>query len=212
MSDSPIQLRDTQTLRYRALAARNVPRDTVRVGVTVTALVSTADHDHAALTRRIREALGRFIPTEWVLMSPRRQQDASGYERVQVEATTRAPLEENYNLAERARMAGQEGLSLTEPTVDHRLPSARVAAAVQALRLTIVREALAQAKEFGEASGQAWELADIEFGVAAPTRGYRSGKGAVHEELDDLEYDDRPEPATERIRLMASVILRAAGR
>jgi hypothetical protein len=34
MPDTPIQIRDAQTLRYRALASRNVPRDTVRIAVT----------------------------------------------------------------------------------------------------------------------------------------------------------------------------------
>lgn len=49
MPDSPIQIHDAQTLRYRSAASKNVARDTVRVGITVNALVSNADRDHGTL-------------------------------------------------------------------------------------------------------------------------------------------------------------------
>ena len=65
-----------------------------------------------------------------MLTAPRRQADTSGFERVTVAASARAPLAENYNLAERARLAGSEGLSLTDPVANHRLPTTRVAHAV----------------------------------------------------------------------------------
>lgn len=210
MPDSIIQFRDAQTLRYRSTAQKNVPRDSVRVGITINALVSNADRDHGALQRRIRDTLARFIPAEWVLTAPRRQADTSGFERVTVEASTRAPLSENYNLAERARLAGSEGLSLTDPVVNHRLPAARVAAAVQELRLNLLKEALAQAKEFSQASGINWQLADIEFGVNSLQPEFRNAKGAYREEMDDLDGGEAAEPAAERIRLVAAVILKAA--
>lgn len=207
MSDTPIQIRDSQTLRYRSVAHKNVARDSVRVSVTINALVGMADRDHAGLQRRMRETLARFIPVEWVLTAPRRQADNSGFERVTVEANSRAPLTENYNLAERARLAGSEGLSLTEPQVDHRLPAKKVAAAVQELRLDLMKEAMEQAKSFSGASGLAWQLADIEFGVSSLQPEFRGTKGAYRDELDDMD-EDAPVPAAERIRLVASVILR----
>ena len=207
MADTPIQIRDSQTLRYRSTAHKNVARDTVRLSVTINALVSTGDRDHAALQRRMRETLKRFIPVEWVLTAPRRQADSSGFERVTVEANTRAPILENYNLAERARLAGSEGLSLTEPQVDHRLPAKRVAAAVHELRLDLMKEAMGQAMSFSEASGLNWQLADIEFGVSSLQAEYRNAKGAYRDELDDMD-DEAPAPAAERIKLVASVILR----
>jgi hypothetical protein len=210
MPDSPVQFRDAQTLRYRSAAQKNVPRDTVRVNITINALVSNADRDHGALQRRMRETLGRFIPVEWVLTAPRRQADTSGFERVTVEANARAPLAENYNLAERARLAGSEGLSLTEPVVNHRLPAAKVATAVQDLRLNIMKEAIEQAKGFSQVSGLNWQLADIEFGVGSLQPEYRNAKGAYREELDDIDSEDAPEPAAERIRLVAAVILKVA--
>ena len=210
MSDSPIQFRDAQTLRYRNMAHKNVARDSVRVSIKINALVSSADRDHGALQRRMRETLNRFIPVDWVLTAPRRLADTSGFERVTVEANARAPLAENYNLLERARLAGSEGLSLTEPVVNHRLPAARVAAAVQELRLSIMKEAIAQAQSFSQVSGLNWQLADIEFGINSLQPEYRNAKGAYREELDDIDDDDAPEPAAERIKLVASVILKAA--
>ncbi len=210
MSDSTIQFHDTQTLRYRTTAHKNVPRDSVRIAITVNALVSSADRNHTALQRRVRETLTNFIPVDWVLTAPRRQGDSSGFERVTVEATARAPLGENYNLAERARMASSEGLSLTEPKANHQLPAVKVAGAVQDLRLSIVKDALAQAKDFSEASGLNWQLGDIEFGVSSLQPEYRNAKGAYREEMDDVDQDEASHPAAERIRLVASIILRAA--
>ena len=210
MPDSPIQFRDAQTLRYRTAATKNVPRDSVRVGVTVNALISSLDHNHARLQGRIRDTLERFIPGEWVLTAPRRQADNSGFERVVVEANTRAPLAENYNLAERARLASTEGLTLTEPVVNHRLPATRVAHAVQELRLSIMKDAIAQAQSFSQVSGLNWQIGDIEFGISSMQPEFRNAKGAYREEMDDLEGDEVPEPAAERIKLVASVILKAA--
>ena len=145
-----------------------------------------------------------------MLTAPRRQADTSGFERVTVAASTRAPLAENYNLAERARLAGSEGLSLTDPVANHRLPTTRVAHAVQELRLGLMKEAIAQAQSFSQVSGLNWQLADIEFGVGAPQPEFRSAKGAYREALDDLDGDEAPEPAAERIRLVAAVILKVA--
>lgn len=210
MSDSTIQFHDAQTLRYRTTAHKNVPRDSMRIAITVNALISTADREHTALHRRIRETLMRFIPVDWILTAPRRQGDSSGFERVTVEATARAPLNENYNLAERARVAGSEGLSLTEPKASYHLPAIKVAAAVHELRLSIIRDALAQAKDFSEASGLPWQLGDIEFGVSSMQPEFRNPKGAYREEMDDIDQDELPHPAAERIRLVASIILRSA--
>lgn len=109
-------------------------------------------------------------------------------------------------MRERARLAGSEGLSLTDPVVNHRLPAARVAAAVQELRLTLMKEALTQAKDFSQASGLNWQLADIEFGVNSLQPEFRNAQGAYREEMDDLDGGE----AAERIRLVAAVILKAA--
>jgi len=210
MSDVQLHMRDAQTLRYRTTAHKNVARESVRVTCVVAALVSAADRDHAALLSRIRTMLHRFIPVEWQLTSPNRQADASGYERVLLDAHARAPLAENYNLAERARQVSAEGLSIIEPSVDHRLPGARVAAAVQELRIGILKDALEQASEFSAASDVAWELGDIEFGVGELASHARNAKGAYRDELRDLDGDEAPAPAAERIKLVASVVLKAA--
>ena len=209
MSEVQVQLRDTQTLRFRTVAHKNVPRDSVRVNCAVAALVSAVDRDHAALLRRINAMLHHFIPVEWQLASPNRQADSSGYERVTLEANARAPLAENYNLSERARRVSSEGLTILDPDVDHRLPAARVASAVQALRLEILEDAFRQAREFSTADGITWQLGDIEFGVGTLDPGVRNSKGAYRDELRDVDGDQAPEPAAERIRLVAAVVLKA---
>lgn len=94
--------------------------------------------------------------------------------------------------------------------VNHRLPVTRVAHAVQELRLSIMKDAIAQAQSFSQVSGLNWQLADIEFGISSMQPEFRNAKGAYREEMDDLEGDEMPEPAAERIKLVASVILKAA--
>ena len=94
--------------------------------------------------------------------------------------------------------------------MNHRLPATRVAHAVQELRLSIMTDAIAQAQSFSQVSGLTWQLGDIEFGISSMQPEYRNAKGAYREEMDDLEGDEVPEPAAERIKLVASVILKVA--
>ena len=82
--------------------------------------------------------------------------------------------------------------------------------AVQGLRLAILREVTAQAAQFSQESGLTWQIADIEYGVNSLQPEYRNAKGAYREERDDLSEGDAPEQAAERIRLVASIVLRAA--
>src|SRR5687767_2546026 len=112
------------TLRFRVVAASVVPRRDVRVSVTVHALVSAADNNREQLEMRVRETLSRFIAAQWSVVSTERTKDTSGYERVTLFTSARVPLEEDHNLFERARQAGREGLSITNPMVDYKLPNA----------------------------------------------------------------------------------------
>jgi len=73
-----------------------------------------------------------------------------------------------------------------------------------------MKDAIAQAQSFSQLSGLNWQIGDIEFGVSSLQPEYRNAKGAYREEMDDIDADETAEPAAERIRLVASVILRVA--
>ena len=124
MNDKIYLTRQDDTLRYRAIAQRTLAQETVCIGIQVTLLVSAAQTDQAALQREIRHTLGRFIPgVDWVFSTLRREPNpAVGFEQINVRASARIPSAQNFNLDKRARRAGHEGLTLSHPEVDYRLP------------------------------------------------------------------------------------------
>jgi len=95
----------------------------VRVSVQVHTLVSTGDQDHDALVSRVRAALARFIDTTWTVSGVTRRADDTGFERVELVASSMVLARENYNLDERARRASVEGLAITQPGWTHACPA-----------------------------------------------------------------------------------------
>ena len=209
-----VELTNSRTLRYRTMAQKGVRRETVRVAVGVISLVSSGHADSSTIEQRVHAALNAFIRADWLLSSPQRSSDTAGYERVTFTATTRVPQGENYNLAERARQASAEGLSLQKPEASYVIPAGVINQAVQDLRLQILAEAQQQAEQFATRSGQKWELADIAYGVHAEDFGHRSGKGAYRSEFDDIldnmdgEQNEK-DASAERVRVFADIVLRA---
>ena len=205
-----VEVTNARTLRYRTMAQRSVPRETARISVNIVALIAIGDSDSSVVEERARAALSKFVVADWLLSPPARSGDAAGYERVTLIATTRVALSENYNLADRARKAGSEGLSLQDPQVSYIIPAHIINKTVQALRLEVLAEAQAQADEFTAQSGAKWEVADIIYGVSAYDFGQRSGKGAYRSELDDLDEERQEQSASaERVRVFADIALRA---
>lgn len=205
-----VELSNTRTLRYRTMAQKSVRRESIRITVGVTALVSSSNADALAVEKRARAALNSFVRADWLLSSPQRTSDTAGYERIALSATTRVALSENYNLAERTRLASTEGLSLKDPQVSYIIPAQIVSEAVQDLRLEILAEAQRHSEQFGARSGQKWDIADIAYGVHAEDFGLRSGKGAYRSELDDLDEEkQKSETGAERVRVFADIVLRS---
>lgn len=203
------------TLRYRLQTRRTLQQDEVRISVNVKALIPTRDHDQTALERRIHDALGAFISTRWLLSRIERAGDAAGYERVQLVAIARVKAAENHNLAERARLASHEGLSLENPRVDYGLSIDEVDRLVTEMRYDIIRQVNQQIEGFKQETGREWRLGDIEFGVERMAdRARRTGKGAYRDVEDllgsiDPEYDEGSLSGSERITLVAGVTLRS---
>jgi len=207
-------LRPDDTLRFKLYAQQTIIQETARLTIEVNALVNTAEQTPGALLQRIRSALTHLVEAEWAFSAIQRGGEAVGYERVQLTASARVPITEIYNLEERARQASCEGLSLREPSVSYVLPSDRVTAAVQALRLEILEDVKKQIAEFNRATGRTWRIGDIAFGVRDPRSESRTGKGAYRscdDSIADLfeEAGDEGITGSERISLVADVTLRA---
>lgn len=210
------QLPDTaDTLRYRIQAQKALPQDDVRITVPVTALVHTRDSNQSALRETIREALNVFVLAEWAFSRIERGGDAVGYERVQLTAAARVKSSENYDLAERARRASREGLTLGQPRVDHSLSPEKVDEVVRALRIHILRQVQTHIVEFDEATGRPWRIGEISFGLedAEAYAAQRTAKGAyrdIEDVLGALDEGGGGLAGAERIKLVATVTLRAA--
>jgi len=202
------------TLRYRVAARRTLAQDDVRVSVQVNALLRTNDRDRVAIEGRIREALDALITAEWVFSRIEREADATGFERVRLIASTRTSSAENYNLAERARIASRDGLTLTDARVDYAFSNEKIDTVFDELRHEILRRVTEQAQSISAATGRAWRIGDIAFGTVDPEAGGRmTGKGVYRDEevtwLGVADGDDRGIAGAERISLLASVTLKA---
>lgn len=196
------------TLRFRLTASRTLPRSDVRVTVQVHTLVSTGDHDHDGLVARVRAALARFIDTAWTVSGVTRTADDTGFERVELTASALVPVRENYNLQERARRASAEGLAITDPSVDSRLPGKVIAEATLDLQEYVVDLAQQRIARFNKATGRDWRIGDIQFGVDNESYDVSSKLARRETALLDGATDDLL-TTSERLLLVAQVTLKS---
>jgi len=213
-----IRPRDDE-ITYRLVVQRTIEQEDVRVSVPVTALISTTAPDQQALDGRIRTALGRFLPAEWVFSLVKRDGEAVGFERVTLTAWTRVSHAQIFNLAERARRASEEGLSLGEPDVDYSLPPKRLNEIAHELRGDLMRQVQRQLADYEQWTGRRWRIGQILLGSMSEIAARRSAKGMYRSE-DELALsfsasssydDDRSLGVTgaERVSLVAEVTLRS---
>jgi hypothetical protein len=207
-------IRPDDTLRFKLFAQKVIVQEDARITVEVHSLVSTSNTDRKALEQKIRDALDDFIKADWAFSTIKRGGEAVGYERVTLNASTRIPVSEVYNLEERARQASTEGLSLKDPQINYSIPSARVTQTVQELRMQIVNDAKGQIEVLNQATGRSWRIGDIGFGLQDNKSEYRTGKGAYRASDDAIadlfsESDEAGMTSAERITLLADVTLRS---
>jgi hypothetical protein len=202
---------DIDTLRYRVQVQRTLTQEDVRLSIDVTALVSTAGNDRQELDHRIRMTLRRFIDADWKYSTVKRIGDSVGYERVTLRANARLPIEEVWNLDERARAASRAGLTLSNPKADYSLPASRISDELQHLRLEAIKEVRAQLPEFERTTGRSWRIGAIHFGVADDSYRAQSAKGGYRSAgLGELEDEETGLGGSERITLIAEVVLKSA--
>jgi hypothetical protein len=155
------------TVSFQLQAATIVVNDTVRITVTVSASANSKTSE-TTLRSDIKEALNHLIPNaDWAFGAMIRNIDKSGLELVQINATTRVNEKENYKLADRARSASREGLSLAEPVVDNSVPGPKIEAAESELRRNIIEKVKAEIEVLYELTGVKYRIGAISFsGIA----------------------------------------------
>ncbi|MFN9152529.1 MAG: hypothetical protein ACK5WE_03040 [bacterium] len=230
MESSPVVLDQPHlidTLRYRIQVQKIQRQEDIRFRVKVEILLRAEDIDMLVTERRIRQALHRVIPNEWIFAQVRRFANSAGYDTLSMFASTRASPKENYNLEERFRAEGGDGLSLTAPEVDYSLSATRLNDIVHGLRMTAIERAVEQAAEVARATGRAWRVGDIGFSdiqkysiVPVTGKGAYRDTGEVEYEYEPGQFDipNAPESeggllgvsGAERIYIYADVTLKAA--
>ena len=186
-----------------------VKRTTVAVMVEVVTLVSAQDQDLKALEAKVRAALHRFIDTPWHTAPTERVRDESGFERVKLVGFARVPREQNFNLAERARVASSEGLSIQNPLVDYKVETAVLVAETEKLHGDLIRRAQERMTEFSALTGRSWRIGHIQFGLSDRADGELSPKMARRESARYGSEDQDVLMTSERISMLAEVELRA---
>jgi hypothetical protein len=206
---SQIQIQQDDTLRFRLSAARIVPGTSVRINAKLVALVDSKDTDQDALEARVLEVLSRFIDAKWTISSLARSVDNSGYERVAVDANTRVPPRENYNLSERARAVSSPGLAIQSTEVDYSLEPKVLEQHTEELQDELILVAQKRVQRFAELTGREWRIGDIKFGVQDDNEvEHYSPKGMARKRAMD---GGDGFGVAERLVLLAEVSLRASG-
>src|SRR5207244_12276105 len=109
---------------------------------------------------------------------------------------------------ERARAASSAGLTIADPGVDYKLPSAVLDRETKALQQRIVEQAIERAALFTGATGRAWRLGDIEFGIRDGAQEY-TPKMSRRENALEMDGTGELLAMGERLALVADVVLKA---
>ena len=196
------------TMSFRLLVERSVLQEDIKVSLPVTVLLSQGEDDATRLSASVREALNRFIGADWALANIQRGFEATGFERLTLTAHARVPVDENRNLHDRAVAASRPGLMLSSPTVSYALPTKKISAILEDLRLEALADVGRQLPILSQTIGRDWRIGHVQFGDD-PQSDYRlTPKGARR----GTGFDDDGEglAGSERISLAVDVTLKAS--
>ena len=209
-SASFVQFPVEDTLSYKVLVNKAVPRGDVTVTAALEILINTRDNGND-LDGRIRAALNDFIPVDWELLGHERSGATPGYERIKLKALAKVPAEQNRNLEERARQANREGLEFGTIAVKRSLPQDQVNQIIKELwfeAMTKINEHLA---EFDLVSARTWRIGNVVLGIPDGGHRVRSSKGGYSEDQEDSlgQLLESGLAGVEKISLVADVTLKS---
>jgi hypothetical protein len=127
-------------LSFQLSADTVVVNDTVRLNVSVVAMISK-DQPDDAVKADIKAMMKALVDTDWSFSNMVRAMDQSGLERLTVSATARVPEAENVRLDERARAVSREGLRIVSISPDTSVPKRMVQEAESKLRVELMKRA-----------------------------------------------------------------------
>lgn len=193
---------------YRIELARDIEYETARLSVQIDVLVP-AGQTQQALSARLRASLAPFGDAQWSFSPPRIIGDVGGYERRRYAAHTRVPVVALQELQRRAQACSSDGITVSDPRVDYRLPADELDDLLERMRLDGLKRANAQARALTAATDEQWVVASLEWGVLDERiRARVSAKGFFAEDADPDEGMSGIEGlAAQRIAMFADVVL-----
>jgi hypothetical protein len=143
-------------------AEETVGNDTVKVAVTVNALVPPGSTDDAS-RQEWDKILKEFVPSaQWAFSNIQRRND-TGHERINFVATARVDERETFNLQNRAREVSVPGIELTNIQLDSTIPPAKIAETEKNLRAKIIGLAMTELNDINSLTGRDYRLGTIDF-------------------------------------------------
>jgi hypothetical protein len=146
-----------------------VVSDTVKIQTRIDALVEDGKSD-ADLRSEIRSTLRSFIEADWQISNLSRYEDATGAERVSLDATVRVSEKENYNLQARADGVSRRGLKISSVSVDASIPQDKIDEAHRTMRLNLLRKVRDEVAAINADVGSAYRIHTISYHTHAAPR------------------------------------------
>jgi len=162
------------TIDFTLRAEHTIVNKTVKLIATVVALVA-GDTTEEALRADIKATMKKLIEADWQFSNMTRSADASGWERVTLNASVRVPESENYNLDNRAKEASRKGLTITDVRVDTSVPYSMIEEAESDLRLVLIEKVHAERAKLERSldAGSSYRIHSLSFShVASPSNNF----------------------------------------
>ena len=151
------------TIDFPLVAEKTVTNDTVKITVSVNALITGQAEDE--LRAEIHSRLKQLIDEDWHLSNITREKDPSGFERLCIIASLRVNETENNNLETRVEAASRQGLTIAIEDIDTNIPNKIIDEAQAELRKMILKKAIEECGVMSGISGLKYRVHSLKFGA-----------------------------------------------
>jgi hypothetical protein len=184
-----------------------VTNETVKVSVTVQAMIDGETITNGNLSSSIRSILDQFIKADWAFSNPMRQFD-TGIEKATFSAHCRIPASENYDLTARATALNAKGIGLYNVVTDTSIPAKQIKEAESELRASLLK-LIQQEADVMSSDGYTYTIGQVSFSSVGQTMA-KSMRASTYATASFNDADDDAIGNSERIALTANVVLTAA--
>jgi hypothetical protein len=196
------------TVEFEISEDKVVTNDTVKVSVTVSAMIDGSTITNENLASAVKAILNKFIEGDWAFSNPTRQFD-TGIEKATYAAHIRIPADQNYDLNSRASAQNAKGIQITNIVPDVSIPIYQTRKAESELRATILKRAQEEAAILSDVYKGQLTIGSIVFGEqAAPYSNAKSLRAGSAYAASASFGDESPAIGnSERIAMSATVKL-----